>query len=377
MRTARLGWTSLLLLAPGLAGAYPNDVDYSGLIQWEGGCDPYGKDTCNPVKDGNNVIPDQRGFDGLAEEMGVLLAPRDVGPASTGGQAGFDLAAEVSIHTINNRHNYWAHSLERSARADKPDVVWPGMGSAQVWLKKGLPYSFQVAGGFTQLFETRIMALGLQGKWTLNEGFFWFPDLALTVGASKSLCLGLPSIPPTTDSERSAGTTRNSCSNDLDLFTVTTGAVVSKTFSLLGMLTVSPYAGWQKIFVHSFSPFIDRDETTNDRAGETFRFRDYKIWGDVVGQECGEADVSVSRCLTETDGTPQVANLFLHRNKLYAGLRFHLSLLEATLQGEVTHVRGLGWSLENLSFYPESVRLSGVGMPDLQMSATARVGFLF
>jgi hypothetical protein len=363
--------------AAALAQAYPNDVSYAGLAQWQDGCDPYGKTECLPVKDASGrVMGDQRAFDGLAEELGVILAPRDVGPASTGGQSGFDLAVEITGHRINNRHDYWARSLERSARSDSRDVVYPAMGTMQAWLKKGLPYSFQVAAGGTYLLESRIMAVGVQGKWTLNEGFFWFPDVALTAGANKTLCLGLPSSIPLGD-ERANGTTKNSCANDLDMFTVTAGAVVSKTFAVLGTFTVSPYAGWQKIFVHSFSPFVDGDPTSNDRTGETFKFRDYKVWGDFVGQECGEADVPTARCFTDAQGAPQLLNLVSHRNKLYAGLRVNFSIMEATLQGEMTHIRGTAWDVGTLAFAGDTLRLDGLGMPDLHLGATFRLGLIF
>ncbi len=369
---------ALLLAAAPAARAYPNDVDFSGLARWQDGCDPFGKTPCEPLRDGARTLPDQKAFDGIVEELGVVMAPRDVGPASTGGQSGFGAAVEVSVHRINNQHNYWARSLERSARKDNQDAVYPAMGTTQVWLKKGLPYSFQVAAGGTYLLESRVMALGAQGKWTLNEGFFWLPDVALTLGANKTVCLGLPSLPPTSDGERTAGTAATSCANDLDLFTVTAGAVVSKTFALLGMVTVTPYAGWQKVFVHAFSPYVDQDETTNDRTGETFRFRDYKVWGDFVGQDCGEAGSTTQDCFLER-GTnmPQILNVIGRRNKLYAGVRVNFSILEATLQAEATHIRGTRWDIGSPSFVGQNARLTGVVTPDWHMGGTFRVGLLF
>jgi hypothetical protein len=373
----------LLLLALGTvapaAWAYPNDLDYSGLVKTQGDCDPFStKGECEPLKNGDKVVPDQRGYDGLVEELGTIMAPRWVGAAGTPGQAGFDLGAEVTVHKFNNQHSYWSRALERSAvqKANR-DFVYPVMGTAQLWLRKGLPYGLEGALGGTYLLESRMFALGAQGRWALSEGFFWLPDFALTGGINRVLCVGLPSQPPLNATDSANGTVRQACGTDPGIWTAALGATVGKTFSLLGMVTVSPFVGWQKIFVHASSPYVDQDETTNDRTGEAFRFRDYKVWGDLVGQDCGEAETTVQDCITASDGSPQLANLFLRRNKLYAGLRARFAVLEATVQGELTHVRGTEWAVDGVAVDGEVARLRGVKMPDLQYAATFRVGLLF
>jgi len=381
-----LGLASAAVCLPLTAHAYPNDLDFSGLVKWDGDCDPYGDNgaQCVPARDSENrVLPDQRAYDNLVEEMGVLMAPRDVGLAKTPGQAGFDVGAEVSIHKFNNQNNYWARSMEKAARRNG-DAVFPQLGTLQVWLKKGLPYSLEIQGGGTYLIESRYFAVGAMGKWTLNEGFFWFPDLALTAGANRVLCVGMPSSPlaPNDPEPAQRGTALNSCPADLNLFTATVGAVISKSFSLLGMFNVSPYAGWQKIFVHSFGPRVRLDERSNDldSPNDSVRFRDYKIWGDLVGQDCGEADVSAESCFLDRTGTqpvPQLARLLTHRNKLYAGLKAQFWILQAMAQGELTHIRGTEWNLSSPRFTPTTLRLAGVATPDFQLAATLRLGFYF
>ena len=382
MRSAptRLMLSLALLAWPAAAGAYPNDIDFSGLAKWQNGCDPFGKeDDCQLERNGTAAVPDQRAFDGLMEELAAVMAPRWAGPAKTSGQAGFNVVAEITAHRINNHHSYWGRALERSARKKDRDVVLPVMGTMQGWVGKGLPYGIEVAAGGTYLMESRIAALGVQGRWALNEGFFWLPDFAITGGANRVLCLGLPSQPPLTERERTLGTTKTSCTNDLTMFTLTTGAVVSKTFSLLGMVTLTPFAGWQKVFLHASGPTVDTDESSNDTnlVGEKFRFRDYKMWGDFVGQDCGEADATAQDCITDHTGTPQLANLVLRRNKLYGGVRVHFSVLEATLQTELTHIRGTQWDLTGVTFDGSTGGLRGVTTPDLQLAATFRLGFLF
>ncbi|MEW5849034.1 MAG: hypothetical protein AB2A00_09470 [Myxococcota bacterium] len=377
----------VVTVAPG-ASAFSNDVDMSGLAKWEGNCDPFGKADCQPAKKADaggtqRVQADQEAFDGLVEELAVVMAPRDVDSARTPGQAGFDVGLDVTLHHINNHHDYWARSLERSARKGPKDLVYPYMGTAQATLKKGLPYSLEIGAGLTYLMESRIFGMGVLGKWTLNEGFFWLPDIALTGSASHVLCVGLPTTPPTGNSTY---TTLTSCGTDLNMITASGGLVISKSFAFLGMFTLTPYAGWQKVFVHAFGPVVDSDESNNDRTGDTFQFRDYKMWGDFVGQRCGEADAEVTDCFLDKDGTPQLANLFTHRNKLYAGLRFHFSVLQALLQTEVTHVRGTRFDVASPTLRSSNSGISdvivpdalqGVTTPDLQYAATLRVGLLF
>lgn len=367
--------------------AYPNDLDLSGLVQWEGNCGQSGKNpdgsACTPRRDAQGrVVPDQRGFDGLVEEMAVLMAPRDVGLARTPGQAGFDVGVEASLHKFNNQNDYWARTMEKSARKNG-DAVFPQLGTLQLWVKKGLPYSLEIMGGATYLIESRYVGIGGMGKWTLNEGFFWFPDVALTAGANRILCMGLPSSPVQANSaDTTNGTALNTCPSDLNMFTATVGAVVSKSFSLLGMFNISPYAGWQKIFVHAFSPRLRVDERRNDQdlPADSFRFRDYKMWGDFVGQDCGEQDVTPESCVLDRSGStavPQLARLFTHRNKLYAGLKIQFYILQIMAQGELTHVRGTEWNLSSPRFTPESLRLAGVTTPDFQLAGTVRLGFYF
>jgi hypothetical protein len=368
------------------AGAYPNDVDLSGLVEHEGGCDPFASDgaNCEPLKDASGAVPDQQAFDGLMEELAVILAPRDVGLAKTPGQAGFDVGAEVTLHRINNQRDYWARTLEQSTHWDRATEarppVYPAMGTAQFWAKKGLPYSFEVGAGATWLLQSRMVAPGVMAKWTLNEGFFWFPDVALTAGANRALCVELPSTVPFNDVERASGTTPTSCGTDVALLTATLGAVVSKTFAFAGMLNVSPYAGWQKVLLHAFSPQLDRDEHTNDKTGETFRFRDYKFWSDLVGNACGEAGTDVGDCVMDRSGTtplPQVHRWFTHRNKLYGGLNVQFAILQAQWQVEMTHIRGTGWKVESPAVNTAKLALVGVSTPDVHFASTLRLGFRF
>jgi hypothetical protein len=370
-----------LLASPALH-AYSNDIDMSGLAKWQGDCDPFGSRACQPVREpgSNQVVADQDAFDGLVQEMGVVLAPRDFGVAKTPGQAGMDVTLDLAVHRINNHHSYWGRTLERSARKSRRETVLPVMETGQFWVKKGLPYSLEFGVGGMSLLESRIVALGAMGKWTLNEGWFWLPDVSLTTSANRTLCLDLPSAPPMNSTESAAGTTWTSCNSDLDLLMATAGANISKTFAFLGSFTLTPFAGYQKVFVHAFAPVIDRDESNNDRVGDTFTFRDYRMWGDFVGQECGESGTDITDCFIEKKNTvplPQFYNLLTHRNKLYAGLRLQFWALQASLLGEVTHVRGTRVVVQDPTVAPDYMGFKGINLPDFQLAGTLRVGIVF
>jgi len=104
----------------------------------------------------------------------------------------------------------------------------------QIHVRKGLPFSFELGGTLTKLMESDMFALGGELKWAFNEGFYYLPDIAVRVAANRLLG-----------------------SRDLDMLTGGLDVSISHPFGIGGLLSVTPYAGWNLLFVNASSHVLD------------------------------------------------------------------------------------------------------------------------
>ncbi len=162
---------------------------------------------------------DVSGFKDWAGELGVAMAPRFLGPATTLGSMGFEVSLEVGLATIHGGRDYW-----KGAASDPGNVLVTN----QVRIRKGLPYSLQMSGLVTHLFESDLWGIGLEVGGALVEGFRYVPDLSLQTSVGTLLGAG-----------------------DLAMLQVGLGVIASKTFNVAGLFTVAPYAGYHLIYVNA------------------------------------------------------------------------------------------------------------------------------
>jgi hypothetical protein len=116
--------------------------------------------------------------------------------------------------------------------------------------RKGLPASFEVGARAAWIEKSRMGIGTLELKWAVNEGFTYLPDIAVRGHLSKLL------------------NTRG--------FDLTAGGVdigIGKQFSLGGMVSLTPYAGWNLVFVGATTGTVDfnpqRTLTDSDAADPT------------------------------------------------------------------------------------------------------------
>ena len=238
-RLASLLTAALLALPAGDASADENDFvlhrfltceppdapNCSGGIQRQ---DPTSRDDGGPAK----VFPlhgDARAFGSFAKELGVVFAPRSLGPAETLGLAGFSFGVGTSMTTINNGKPYWIAASPK--RDSKPDSA---LTTLHLQLRKGLPFSFEIGAGLTHLLQSEMYALGAELKWSLNEGFLFLPDFAMR--ASVNRMVG---------------------NRDLDLLVAGGELSASHPFPIKGMVTLTPYAGWSRLLINASSHVLD------------------------------------------------------------------------------------------------------------------------
>lgn len=168
---------------------------------------------------GQTGTADVSGFKDWAGELGVAMAPRFLGPATTLGSMGFEVSLEVGLATIHGGRDYW-----KGAASDPGNMLVMN----QVRIRKGLPYSLQMSGLVTHLFESDLWGIGLEVGGAVVEGFRYVPDLSLQTSVGTLLGAG-----------------------DLAMLQVGLGVIASKTFNVAGLFTVAPYAGYHLIYINA------------------------------------------------------------------------------------------------------------------------------
>ena len=216
----------------------------------------------------------------FANQLGVAITSTDFSPPETLGHSGFNVAIGYAVAKIG----------------DTREQVWPKAGGnpsdallmPTVVVRKGLPFSFELGARFAYLTYSRMAAATLEVKWALNEGLLYLPDLGV----------------------RGHGT-RLVGARDFGLTTAGVDVGLGKQFAIGGMVTLTPYAGWDLIFVSCTSNVIDfapdrpLDKAQNTPAETTGAF----------------APVLMSQN---------------HSSRFYAGLRFIASVLELGAEASVT-----------------------------------------
>ncbi len=237
------GWKAGLLsaaavtLLAGSALALDNDPALERLCR---GYDPVngGAVPCTrPVR------PNQAAFKDYARELGMVFAPRLLQPAETLGINGFQFDLQTSITAINNNETYW----KLAARDGDPEAMLTTLG---LDMRKGLPYSFEVATQLTYLFDSELWAVGGSLKWAINEAVEQFPVDFAVRGAVNHV----------------VGTSQ------MSLTTVGIDAIVSRSFGAGGAVNFGPYLAYSPLLTFARSGVIDATPGTPDDAEGSFTF---------------------------------------------------------------------------------------------------------
>ncbi len=209
--------TSVCMLWPASAQAGRFDLNLAGLGEYIWSRHP------SPLA-ANAYQRDNRWFKSLAGEIALGVAQRFVGPAKTPGALGFEVDYFVTLTNINESTKYWKFAtsppLNQDARENPsaPPGVMTNMG-IQFW--KGLPFSLAIGGYVAGILDSDMLNLGASLKWAIQEGHKYVPDISISANAGTVLG-----------------------SHDLSMLVVGGDFVVSKTFGLGGLFTLSPYLGY-------------------------------------------------------------------------------------------------------------------------------------
>lgn len=196
-----------------------------------------------------NPESDARGnaaFRAFARRLGAAMTSVNLMPPETLGHSAFAISAELSMVDLHG-----------NTEPSKVPTVGPISGLLllpSIHIRKGLPWSFEL-GVRASWFEKSRMGLGtLELKWAINEGFTYLPDIGVRAFITKIL-------------------------NSRD-FDVTAGGLdlgIGKQFAIAGMVTLTPYFGWNLTFVGASSNTVDFNpgRSLADADDSEKQFQDY------------------------------------------------------------------------------------------------------
>jgi hypothetical protein len=167
----------------------------------------------------------------FARELGAALTSVNLSPPETLGHAGFSVNAELSVVSLNTSQFVFPTEA-REARPDRAPSGLLLLPSAHV--RKGLPFSFELGARAAWIEKSRMGAGTVELKWAVNEGFTYLPDIGLRTFA-----------------------TRLFNTRDFDLAATGFDVGVGKQFAIGGMVTLTPYVGWNLVWVGAWSNQID------------------------------------------------------------------------------------------------------------------------
>lgn len=198
------------LLAWGLAHAEPYDIRLAQL----------GAPSSTPTANTDFAI--------FSRTFSAALTSANLAPPTTLGHSGFAVSPGLSAVMFQARD---ANFKLPTAEPIRSPLLIPS-----VHLRKGLPASFEFGSRVAWVERSRMFAVTAEVKWALSEGVAYLPELGV----------------------RASGT-RLVNARDFDLTTAGLDVALGKRFALGGILTLSPYAGWNLCWTTAWSNMVDFD----------------------------------------------------------------------------------------------------------------------
>lgn len=190
---------------------------------------------CEALGPTNNCLrtsSNEKGFRSFAGQLGEVMTIKGVAPADTPGVAGFVFQVDRSFNDFDVKTDGDANPWVLAHKTEDPAA---SVGTTQIHVRKGLPFSFEVGTALTLLDDSDLMAVGVEGKWALHEDIFWpLPDLAIHGGLNTILG-----------------------SSDLVLTNLQIDALTSLPIGISSVVNLTPFGGYGVVIPFSASRLID------------------------------------------------------------------------------------------------------------------------
>ncbi len=164
------------------------------------------------------------GFNDFVTQISEAMATQFMGPGNTLGYKGFEITLGTGFTPVDAGGDAWTgYGGSQPGVADSPGSLFY---TNQLRFRKGLPYSIQIGGSVTHMYESSLWGIGLDLAWSFVEGYRRAPDVAIV--ASFGTILGM---------------------NDLLTFQMNAALVISKSFSVAGLFSFEPWVAYNMMFV--------------------------------------------------------------------------------------------------------------------------------
>ncbi len=237
-----------------------------------------------------SVVGQNLEFRALVSELGVVLAPRLLAPSDTLGFAGFQFAADVGYTSVSSDETWW-RALESSPDPGATTGVAHGGGTMStlgLFVRKGMWFpvpSVELGAGFVHLMDSSLWTAQTYVKVGLHEGYHDLPLPSIAVRGAAARLMG---------------------SNQLDLTVASLDVSASKQVGVFGTWSLSPYGGWNALFIVPRSEVLDATPNVDSL---------------VAGNE---ADSNLNFVFKDQD------NIVRHR--IFAGAKLQYYVFELTLE---------------------------------------------
>lgn len=256
-------------------------------------------------------------FRSLMSELGTVLAPHIVVPASTLGFSGFQISADVAMTSIANKAQHWDGTevvQPQNRLSSRPDGHLTTVG---VSVRKGiwLPVpSMEVGAGFIHLLESQMIAYQAYAKLAIHEGFRKLP---------------LPNV------AGRVGLSHVTGANDARIDILGLDLILSKAFGVFGTWRFEPFAGLSQFIIRARSDIFDLTPGCDGYAA-----LDASATNATAGPQCSPQQLGNANDIGVYDpkkgtvgGNFSFANQDnITRNQLFAGFKMHFSAVHFTAQ---------------------------------------------
>jgi hypothetical protein len=186
-------------------------------------------------------------FRSFARQFAAAMTSVNLAPPETLGHSGFAVNAELSIV------DFGGGALPTSGAFTGPLFI------PSVHFRKGLPGSIEFGGRAAWIEKSRMGVGTLELKWAINEGFTYLPDIGVRGNISKLIN-----------------------GRDFDLTAGGFDIGIGKQFAIGGMITITPYVGWNLLFVGASSGNVDFNSTRTLAESDATPFANINVFNPVM-----------------------------------------------------------------------------------------------
>lgn len=189
--------------------------------------------------------PDQASFVKLVSQFGYALAPSAMHSARTTGWGGFHLSMEASYATISGNRSYWKNGTQgalnpnTNAFATQNTSVPGVLQNYSLKFRKGFGFGLELTGVVGFVPQTSIISGGADVRISLLEGFR----------------TGIPGYIP--DIAAGAGVRTITGTSEFQLTVMGLDGQISKPIPIADASTITPWVGYQYLFIYGDSGLID------------------------------------------------------------------------------------------------------------------------